>query len=75
MSDRRPGRPREHGDRLSITVRLDPDLVARLDEEAHDREVGRTLLVDRALRHYLDRLVPVDELVLTIPDHPEQENQ
>lgn len=71
MSDRRPGRPREHGDRVSLTIRLDPDLVERLDEEARDREVGRTLLVDRALRYYLDRLVPADQICRTRT--PEQE--
>ena len=59
-------RPREHGDRIGITVRLDPELVSRLDEEARTREVGRTYLIDRALRHYLAALIPADEICQTL---------
>lgn len=63
MPDRRPGRPTEFGDRITKAVRIDPELNERLKHEARERGVSVNLLIDKALRDYLDRLLPIEEVL------------
>jgi hypothetical protein len=63
MAERRPGRPQEFGERITKAVRIDPALNDQLKEQARLRGVSVNLLIDAALRMYLDRLVPVDQLL------------
>lgn len=58
-------RPREHDKRVTINVRMPPELHARLRAAADDREVGVNLLAVHALEHYLEQLRPVDEVLVT----------
>ncbi|MCU1426777.1 MAG: hypothetical protein JWL83_777 [Actinomycetia bacterium] len=63
------GRPRVHQEeRVTTAVRVPKTLHDRVRAAADERQVGVNLLVVRALEEYLDRLVPVDELVRTRPD-------
>lgn len=39
--------------RTYITLRMDPELVERIDEEAEARVVSRTWLIERAVREWL----------------------
>lgn len=65
MSERAPGRPTEFGNRITKAVRLEPDLNRRLKEEARARGISVNLLINAALEDYLNRLVPVDQLLRT----------
>ena len=65
MSERAPGRPAEFGDRITKAVRLEPDLNRRLKEEARARGISVNLLINAALEDYLNRLVPVEQLLRT----------
>ncbi len=59
-------RPRTHPTkRITTAVRLPEDLHRQLREAADEREVSVNLIVQRAVTDYLDRLIPVDELVVT----------
>lgn len=58
-------RPREYGARVATQVRLEPDLHQRLHEAAEDRDVSVNWLVTKALGHFLDRLIPADEIEWT----------
>jgi predicted transcriptional regulator len=49
MPERRPARD----GRVYTTIRLDPDLVRRMDEEAEERAVSRTFLIEKALTTWL----------------------
>jgi metal-responsive CopG/Arc/MetJ family transcriptional regulator len=51
---RKSGRPKVYGERIIIVVRLDPDLVEELNEEAIDRRVSRNYLIERAIVNFLD---------------------
>jgi predicted HicB family RNase H-like nuclease len=60
------GRPRVHQEeRVTTAVRVPKTLHDRVRAAADERHVGVNLLVVRALEEYLDRLVPVDELIRT----------
>lgn len=61
-------RPKEHGERAASFVRLPVDLHARLKAAAAERDVSANHLVERAVRAYLDNLIPVDELLSTRRD-------
>jgi predicted HicB family RNase H-like nuclease len=62
-------RPRVHQEeRVATAVRVPKTLHDRVRAAALERQVGVNLLVVRALEEYLDRLVPVDELVRTRDD-------
>lgn len=69
MSDtttkRTPGRPAEFGRRVTKAVRLDPELDERLKAEAEARNLSANLLINRAVAEYLDRLVPLDQVLKT----------
>ena len=62
---RPPGRPAEFGERVTKAVRLEPNLDARLKAEARIRNVSANLLINRAVADYLDRLVPLDDVLRT----------
>jgi len=62
---RAPGRPAEFGDRITKAVRLEPELDRRLKSEASARNVSANLLINRAVKDYLERLVPVDQALRT----------
>lgn len=47
-------------DRISTTMRIPADLRDRLDRTAHDRCVGRNLIIERAIRRFLDALDATD---------------
>jgi hypothetical protein len=64
------GRPRVHDEeRVTTAVRVPKTLHDRVRAAASERQVGVNLLVVRALEEYLDRLVPVEELVGTRDQH------
>lgn len=65
MSDRAPGRPSEFGERITKAVRLEPQLNRRLKEEARARGVSANLLINAALEDYLNRLVPIEDVLRT----------
>jgi hypothetical protein len=51
--------------RVQTSLRLAPDVLDRLQTAADERGIGRNLLIEWLLADGLDRLIPVDELVLT----------
>jgi predicted transcriptional regulator len=53
--------------RATVSLRLAPDLLRRLDAAAEERDVGRNWLIGRLLEEGLERLVPVDELFVRRP--------
>ncbi len=60
------GRPREYDDdRVTKAVRISPDLDRQLKAAARERGISVNLLINTALADYLDRLVPVDEVLKT----------
>jgi hypothetical protein len=60
------GRPRVHDEpRVTTAVRVPKTLHERVRDAADERGVGVNTLVVRALEEYLDRLVPVDEVLRT----------
>lgn len=48
-------------ERRACTIRLDPEVMARLRAEADDRDVTVNWLITRAVEQLLDRLAPVPE--------------
>ena len=60
------GRPREHTEeRITKAVRISADLDGRLKEAAQQRDVSVNLLITTALEDYLERLVPVEQVLKT----------
>jgi hypothetical protein len=59
---------RNNGRTGSIQVRLPADLKARLDAAAEERLLASNVLIIKALEDFLDRLLPVDETLLTRPE-------
>ena len=51
--------------KVTITIRLSPELHARLVAAAQERLVSVTWLTNRAIEHFLDNLLPPDEFTLT----------
>lgn len=51
-------------DKVTLSVQVDPQVKAALDEAAADRMIGLGRLVEIGLKTFLDDLVPVDELQL-----------
>lgn len=45
----------------SLSVQIPPSLLDRLNQAAHDRVVGRSLLVRRLLEIGLDHLAPIEQ--------------
>lgn len=50
-----------------LTMRVEPELVERLEDESSARVVSRNFLIVRLLTEGLDRLRPVEEFTLTRP--------
>lgn len=62
---RGPGRPPEFGDRITKAVRLDSALNERLKAEARQRNVSANLLINAAIEDYLERLLPIQDVLKT----------
>ncbi len=61
-----PGRPREfEPDRVTKVLRVSQALDTELKDTARERGISVNVLVNAALRDYLDRLLPVDQLLQT----------
>jgi hypothetical protein len=60
-------RPREYDGRVMTSLRLPPELHARLKAAAAERGVSTNLLAERALEAFLARLIPVAEMQWTNP--------
>lgn len=59
------GRPREYDeDRVTKTVRISPELDDRLKAAARERGVSVNLLINTALDDYLERLLPVEQVLV-----------
>jgi predicted HicB family RNase H-like nuclease len=65
MGERRPGRPQEFAERITKAVRLDAELDSRLKAEASARGVSANLLINAAVKDYLNRLVPISDVLRT----------
>lgn len=57
-------RPKTHGPRSQLQIRLDPATIDRLQAEAKARMVSTNWLAARLIGEGLDRLIPVGELSL-----------
>ena len=62
---RKPPPEPDDRNRRQVSWRIDNDLVDRLLTAAYERAVHPQLLVDAALREFLDNLIPVEELSWT----------
>lgn len=51
--------------RKNIGLRLPPDVHSSLQEAAEERGLSINWLVTRAVREFLDRLIPADEFKMT----------
>lgn len=51
--------------KVTLTIRLSPDLHARLKAAAEERIVSASWLTNRAIAEFLDNLLPPDEFTLT----------
>jgi predicted HicB family RNase H-like nuclease len=61
---KQPGRPAEFSsDRVTKALRVSPELDRRLKSAAAERGVSVNVLINAALNDYLQRLVPVDQLL------------
>ena len=58
---------RKKDTRRSTALRLPPDLHAALTQAAAERDLSVNYLVVSALRDFLPRLIPVDQLTLVVP--------
>lgn len=59
---RKAGRPPKLGALTSAGYRLPTDLHERLMAAAAERDVSANFLVVKAVDHFLDRLLPVEEM-------------
>lgn len=65
------GRPKVyHGERVTSQFRCDTDINDQWTEAAAERGVSKNAFLQRALAHYLNTLVPLDEL---LPVYQDQE--
>lgn len=51
--------------RTATAVRFPPDLHDRLQQAADERDVSINWIVNRAVVHFLDQLIPVEDWKLT----------
>jgi predicted HicB family RNase H-like nuclease len=59
-------RPVEYDeDRVTKALRIPPDLDDRLKRVARERGISVNVLINAALIDYLDRLLPMDQLLRT----------
>jgi len=59
------GRPREYAERHQKNVRLPVEMNDRLRAVAAEREVSANSIINHAVKDFLDRLIPLNELTLT----------
>ena len=60
------GRPREFEEqRVTKAVRISPDLDQRLKQVARERGVSVNVIMNTALNDYLQRLLPLEDLLKT----------
>jgi predicted transcriptional regulator len=60
------GRPREFDEqRVTKAVRISPALDQRLKEVARERGVSVNVIMNMALNEYLDRLLPLEQVLKT----------
>lgn len=52
---------------VTVPLRMPPDLHERIAVAAAERGLSVSILAKLAFEDYLDRLIPIDELVLTRP--------
>jgi hypothetical protein len=60
--DRKPAR-----EVRSLTVRLDPELFEQLERAAAERDLPLSFMVAKALRDFLPRLLPVEDMLIVRP--------
>lgn len=59
-------RPKTYDEpRVQVAVRLPESLHSKLTEAAYERDLSVNRMVEWAVQEYLDRLIPLSELVLT----------
>jgi predicted HicB family RNase H-like nuclease len=59
-----PGRPKQFDDdRVTKALRIPPGLDHRLKDAAAERGISVNLVINRAIEDYLNRLLPVDEIM------------
>ncbi len=69
-------RPRTYDEeRVGSNYRLPRSLHERLKAEAEDREVSVNLLIERAISDYLERLLPLDQLLATAAEDRTEMNR
>lgn len=61
----KPTDTRKGSDTARRHIRISAETLDRLEAAAEERMVGREYLVDRALREYLDALIPIEDVTLT----------
>ena len=60
------GRPREFEEqRVTKAVRISPELDQRLKQVARERGVSVNVIMNMALKDYLERLLPLEDLLKT----------
>jgi predicted HicB family RNase H-like nuclease len=56
------GRPRGHDSRISIGLRIEPELHEAVKAAAEERDVSVNWLINKAIEDLLSRLLPVEEI-------------
>lgn len=46
---------------ISTSVKIDEEILDALNREADDRVIGRNLLINMALKRFLDNLIPIEQ--------------
>jgi len=62
VSARQKARARVNDERCQVGLRLSPELKARLDAAADERDLSVNFLATRAIEDFLERLLPVEEV-------------
>jgi predicted transcriptional regulator len=59
------GKPKEHPERASFTIRIPKELHDRFLEACRERDLSMSWMGTKAIEQFLDRLIPVDEIKWT----------
>lgn len=54
---------------VSTAIKIDRDLLDRLKQEADSRVLGRNLMINMAIKRFLDELIPIDHLTRREGNH------
>lgn len=57
-------------DRIATAIRFDPELHAKLVKAAGERDISVNYLVNAAVKDYVARLIPIEELSLVRQPEP-----